>query len=111
VTSFAALKATVSGTAKTIVRINGMLSGCGIMDVGSNTSIFGQGSNSGFTGSGFRVKQGTNVIFRNLKMGPAPTSGDILAFDRSTKSGLITAISSLWGWLVGRMIMTLNLSL
>jgi pectate lyase len=39
VTSCSALEAAVAGTGAKIVRINGMLSGCGIIDVDSNTSI------------------------------------------------------------------------
>jgi pectate lyase len=84
-TSCSALKAAVSGTAKKIVRIESILTGCGILDVGSNTSIFGKGSNSGLKDGGFRVRKGTNVIFQNLKLGPAPKKGDVLAIDQSTK--------------------------
>ncbi|KAH7342476.1 putative pectate lyase B [Rhexocercosporidium sp. MPI-PUGE-AT-0058] len=72
-------------TTKRIVYINGLLSDCGIVDVGSNVSIFGKGTKSGVINSGFRVRQGTNVIFQNLALGPAPPKGDILAIDESTK--------------------------
>jgi len=85
VTSCAALTTAVKGTTAKIVRIESILSGCGIIDVGSNTSIFGKGSNSGLKDGGFRVRKGTNVIFQNLKLGPAPKKGDILAIDQSTK--------------------------
>ncbi|KAH6724482.1 putative pectate lyase B [Leptodontidium sp. 2 PMI_412] len=72
-------------TTKRIVYIDGLLSGCGIVDVGSNVSIFGKGTGSGVTDSGFRVRKGTNVIFQNLALGPAPPKGDILAIDESTQ--------------------------
>lgn len=39
VTTCAALTTAVEGTAKKIVYINGLLSGCGIIDIDSNTSI------------------------------------------------------------------------
>ena len=48
-------------------------------------SCRGEGSTSGLKGSGFRVKKGTNVIFQNLKLGPAPPKGDLIAIDESTK--------------------------
>jgi pectate lyase len=85
VSSCSALAAAVKGTTAKIVRIETILSGCGIVDVGSNTSIFGKGSNSGLKSGGFRVRKGTNVIFQNLKLGPAPAKGDVLAIDQSTK--------------------------
>ncbi|KAL2075887.1 hypothetical protein VTL71DRAFT_830 [Oculimacula yallundae] len=72
-------------TTARIVYIDGLLSDCGIVDVGSNVSIFGKGTKSGVTNSGFRVRKGTNVIFQNLALGPAPPKGDILAIDESTK--------------------------
>lgn len=53
--------------------------------VGSNTSIFGKGTASGVKGTGFRVRQGTNVIFQNLALGPAPAKGDLIALDESTQ--------------------------
>ncbi|PBP24296.1 pectate lyase [Diplocarpon rosae] len=71
VTDCAALTAAVDkkNTAKKIVYIDGLISDCGIVDVGSNTSILGRGAASGVAGTGFRVRKGTNVIFQNLKMG------------------------------------------
>ncbi|KAK6583527.1 hypothetical protein PZA11_004603 [Diplocarpon coronariae] len=86
VSDCAALTAAVDkkNTAKKIVYIDGMLTGCGIVDVGSNTSILGRGAASGVKDTGFRVRKGTNVIFQNLKMGPAPPKGDLIAIDEST---------------------------
>jgi len=79
------LIAAVKGTEAKIVRLETVISGCGIIDVGSNTSILGKGAVSGIKDSGFRVKKGENVIFQNLKLGPAPKKGDVLAIDRTTK--------------------------
>ncbi|PBP22983.1 pectate lyase [Diplocarpon rosae] len=86
VTDCAALTTAVDkkNTAKKIVYIDGLIHDCGIVDVGSNTSILGRGAASGVVGTGFRVRKGTNVIFQNLKMGPAPAKGDLLAIDEST---------------------------
>lgn len=84
-TSCSALKSAVAGTSAKIVRIESILTGCGVLDVGSNTSILGKGASSGLKDGGFRVKKSTNVIFQNLKLGPAPKKGDILAIDKSTK--------------------------
>jgi len=72
-------------TTSRIVYIDGLLSDCGIVDVGSNVSIFGKGAKSGVRNAGFRVRKGTNVIFQNLALGPAPPKGDLLALDESTK--------------------------
>lgn len=87
VTTCDALKAAVDkkNTTPKIVRIESILTGCGIIDVGSNTSILGKGAASGIKDGGFRVRKSTNVIFQNLELGPAPPKGDILAIDESTK--------------------------
>jgi pectate lyase len=87
VTTCAALVAAVDkkSVVKRIVYIDGLLTGCGIVDVGSNVSIFGKGAKSGIKDSGFRVRKNTNVIFQNLSLGPAPPKGDVLAIDESTK--------------------------
>ncbi|CAL3972896.1 unnamed protein product, partial [Diplocarpon coronariae] len=55
VSDCAALTAAVDkkNTAKKIVYIDGMLTGCGIVDVGSNTSILGRGAASGVKDTGF----------------------------------------------------------
>lgn len=83
VTDCAGLKAAVTGTTAAVVKISGSISGCDVIDIGSNKSILGVGSNAGLLTSGFRIKKGTNVIIRNLKLTP-PKKGDALALDRST---------------------------
>ncbi|KAJ5032728.1 uncharacterized protein L3040_009322 [Drepanopeziza brunnea f. sp. 'multigermtubi'] len=72
-------------TSKKIVYIEGMISGCGVVDVGSNTSVLGKGASAGVKDTGFRVRKGENVIFQNLAMGPAPAKSDLLAISESTK--------------------------
>jgi len=83
VTTCAALKTAVTGTTPAVVKISGSISGCGVIDIGSNKSILGIGSNAALLTSGFRIKQGKNVIIRNLKITPDKKK-DALALDRST---------------------------
>ncbi|KAF7327187.1 Polysaccharide lyase family 1 protein [Mycena kentingensis (nom. inval.)] len=85
VTSLAALRAAVlSGTAK-IVQISGIISGDGeTIDIGNHTTVVGIGANSGITGSGFRVKKGTNVILRNLQLSKSPAPTDLIELQTST---------------------------
>jgi pectate lyase len=83
VTSCSALQSAVS--AGGVIRINGFLSGCGIIDLESNTSILGVGSGSGLTGGGFRIKDASNVIIRNLRFSVAVSKGDLLALDGATR--------------------------
>ncbi|KAG8738298.1 hypothetical protein FRC10_007002 [Ceratobasidium sp. 414] len=72
-------------TAAQIVRVSGIIQGDGeVVDVGSNTSILGVGSNSGLTGGGFRVKSKTNVIFRNLRLSSSPAPTDLIAIQLAT---------------------------
>jgi len=40
---------------------------------------------SGLTGGGFRIKDASNVIIRNLNFGVPTSSGDALALDGATK--------------------------
>jgi len=64
VTTLSALRAAVSGTAKKIVRISGIIQGDGeVVDIGSYTTLLGVngGGADGLTNGGLRVKKGTNV--------------------------------------------------
>ncbi|KAG8967323.1 hypothetical protein FRC03_010168 [Tulasnella sp. 419] len=84
VSSLSALRAAVSGTAAKIVRINTIIQGdADEVDIGSNTSILG-GCGGGLTGGGFRVKNGKNVIFRNLKLYKSEAPIDLIAVEGST---------------------------
>ncbi|KAJ7454404.1 pectin lyase-like protein [Mycena latifolia] len=85
VTSLAALRAAVTGATAKIVQISGIITGDGeTIDVGNHTTVVGVGSNSGVTGSGFRVKKGTNVIFRNLQLSKSPAPTDLIELQTST---------------------------
>ncbi|KAI0074407.1 pectin lyase-like protein [Panus rudis PR-1116 ss-1] len=85
VTSLAALRSAVAGTNPKIVQVSGIIQGDGdVVDVGSHTTIIGVGSNSGLTGGGFRVKKGTNVIFRNLNLSKSPHPTDLIELQTAT---------------------------
>ncbi|KAF8174122.1 pectin lyase-like protein [Mycena galopus ATCC 62051] len=85
VTTLAALRAAITGATPKIVQINGIITGDGdTIDVGNHTTVVGIGSNSGVTGGGFRVKKGTNVIFRNLQLSKSPAPTDLIELQTST---------------------------
>ncbi|KAJ6613868.1 pectin lyase-like protein [Mycena sp. CBHHK59/15] len=85
VTSLAALRAAVTGATPKIIEISGIITGDGeTIDVGNHTTVVGIGSNSGVTGGGFRVKKGTNVIFRNLQLSKSPAPTDLIELQTST---------------------------
>ncbi|KAI3391098.1 hypothetical protein diail_7949 [Diaporthe ilicicola] len=85
VTSCAELAAALAGTEAKVVQIDGLLDGCGTLDVESNTSILGVGANSGASGTGFQIKDSTNIILQNLKLGPPPAKGDAIGVESSTQ--------------------------
>ncbi|KAJ7258907.1 pectin lyase-like protein [Mycena rebaudengoi] len=85
VTSLAALRTAVTGATPKIVEISGIITGVANMLIISNsTTVVGIGSNSGVTGGGFRVKKGTNVIFRNLQLSKSPAPTDLIELQTST---------------------------
>lgn len=84
VTDCDALKDAASGDDPAVVHIDGLLSGCGYISVGSNKSLLGVGDASGLEDSGFQVEDVTNVIIRNLILGPAPGGGDLVEIQSST---------------------------
>ncbi|KAJ6564909.1 pectin lyase fold/virulence factor [Mycena vulgaris] len=85
VTSLAALRAAATGVTAKIVQVSGIITGDGeTIDIGSHTTVVGIGSNSGVTGSGFRVKKGTNVIIRNLQLSKSPAPTDLIELQTST---------------------------
>ncbi|KAG8994248.1 hypothetical protein FRB90_000496 [Tulasnella sp. 427] len=84
VSTLADLRTAVAGTTAKIVRLTSIITGDGeVVDVGSNTSVLGS-CGGGLTGSGFRVKEGTNVIFRNLKLYKSPAPTDLIEIQAST---------------------------
>ncbi|NKQ24200.1 pectate lyase family protein [Streptomyces galbus] len=84
VSTLAAFKSAVSGSTAKVVKVNGLLSLSGQVDVGSNTTVLGVGPSSGFTGGGLRLKKVSNVVLRNLNLSK-PVSTDAVTVQASTK--------------------------
>ncbi|KAI8623775.1 polysaccharide lyase family 1 protein [Xylariaceae sp. FL1651] len=83
VTSCSALESAVGNGG--VITISGVLDGCGIIDLGSDTTIIGSGSKSGLTNGGFRIKKQSNVILKNLYFHDPPESKDLVEIQYSTK--------------------------
>jgi pectate lyase len=83
VSSLSAFRTAVTGTTAKVVRVSGLISLSGQVDVGSNTTVVGVGSGSGFTGGGLRVKGQNNVIIRNLVISKA-VGTDAITLQQST---------------------------
>ncbi|MFF4963614.1 polysaccharide lyase family 1 protein [Streptomyces sp. NPDC001037] len=79
-----AFKAAVTGGTAKVVKVNGLISLSGQIDIGSNTTVLGVGSSSGFTGGGLRLKKVTNVVVRNLNLSKAVKT-DAITVQASTR--------------------------
>ncbi|KUI53605.1 putative pectate lyase A [Cytospora mali] len=67
-----------------VITISGVLDGCGVIDLLSDTTVIGAGSQSGLTGGGFRIKKQSNLILRNLYMHDAPEKDDLIQLQYAT---------------------------
>ncbi|RZB19937.1 pectate lyase [Streptomyces sp. F001] len=85
VSTLDAFRSAVSGNAAKIVRVNGLISLSGQVDIGSNTTVLGVGSSSGFTGGGLRLKEVSNVVVRNLNISKPVAPADGITVQASTK--------------------------
>ncbi|KAG6354551.1 hypothetical protein INS49_004568 [Diaporthe citri] len=85
VSSCADLEAAIAGEEAKVVQIDGVVADCGTLEVGSNTSLLGVGAESGASGTGFRIKDSTNIIIQNLKIGPPPAKADAIDVESSTQ--------------------------
>ncbi|MGW1668342.1 pectate lyase family protein [Streptomyces sp. NPDC002324] len=85
VSTLAAFKAAVTGDTAKVVRVSGLISLSGQVDLGSNTTVLGVGSSSGFTGGGLRIKERTNVVVRNLNISKPVAPADGITVQESTK--------------------------
>ena len=85
VSTLAAFKTAVTGNTAKVVKVNGLISLSGQVDVGSNTTVLGVGSSSGFTGGGLRLKKVTNVVVRNLNISKPVAPADGITVQASTK--------------------------
>jgi len=85
VTTLAAFQAAVAGDSAKVVKVSGLLPLTGQVDIGSNTTVLGVGSGSGFTGGGLRLKEATNVIIRNLAISKPRKPSDGVTVQESTR--------------------------
>ncbi|MFD5636443.1 polysaccharide lyase family 1 protein [Streptomyces sp. NPDC127077] len=85
VTTLAAFKTAVTGDTAKVVKVSGLISLSGQVDIGSNTTVLGVGSASGFTGGGLRLKKVTNVVVRNLNISKPVAPADGITVQASTK--------------------------
>jgi pectate lyase len=85
VSTLSAFKTAVAGGSAKVVKVNGLLSLSGQVDIGSNTTVVGVGSSSGFTGGGLRLKKVTNVVIRNLNISKPVAPADGITVQASTK--------------------------
>lgn len=85
VTTLDAFRAAVTGSTPKVVRVSGLIPLSGQVDVGSNTTVLGVGSSSGFTGGGLRLKKVTNVVVRNLGISKPVAPSDGITVQASTK--------------------------
>ncbi|KAI1261104.1 polysaccharide lyase family 1 protein [Xylariaceae sp. FL1019] len=68
-----------------VITISGVLDGCDIIDLASDTTVIGSGSQSGLTNGGFRIKEQSNVILRNLYFHDPPESKDLVEIQYSSQ--------------------------
>ncbi|MFE4628734.1 pectate lyase family protein [Streptomyces mirabilis] len=85
VSTLDAFKAAVTGDTAKVVRVNGLITLSGQVGIGSNTTVLGAGSSSGFTGGGLRLKKVTNVVVRNLNISKPLKPADGITVQASTK--------------------------
>ncbi|KAI0517070.1 polysaccharide lyase family 1 protein [Xylaria bambusicola] len=68
-----------------VITISGVLDGCGIIDLASDTTVIGSGSRSGLTNGGLRIKRASNVILKNLYFHNPPKGKDLVEIQYSSK--------------------------
>jgi len=85
VSTLDAFKSAVTGSSSKVVKVSGLISLSGQVDIGSNTTVLGVGSASGFTGGGLRLKKVTNVVVRNLNISKPVAPADGITVQASTK--------------------------
>lgn len=76
---------TAAAKAGGVIKVKGTLTGCGVVVLGSNTSVLGVGRDAGLTDGGFRIKKASNIIVRNLKLYRPPVGADLIDIEESTK--------------------------
>ncbi|AEN09222.1 MULTISPECIES: polysaccharide lyase family 1 protein [unclassified Streptomyces] len=85
VSTLAAFTSAVSGDSAKTVKVSGLITLSGQVDVGSNTTVLGVGSSSGFTGGGLRLKGESNIVIRNLNISKPLAPSDGITVQNSTR--------------------------
>ncbi|MET9847615.1 pectate lyase family protein [Streptomyces ossamyceticus] len=85
VSTLAAFRSAVAGDAAKVVRVSGLISLSGQVDIGSHTTVLGVGASSGFTGGGLRIKEKTDVVVRNLNISKPVAPADGITVQESTR--------------------------
>ncbi|MEE1789697.1 polysaccharide lyase family 1 protein [Streptomyces sp. BE308] len=85
VSTLAAFTAAVSGDTAKTVKVDGLITLSGQVDIGSNTTVLGVGSSAGFTGGGLRLKNASNIVVRNLNISKPVAPADGITVQNSTK--------------------------
>ncbi|KAI1433481.1 polysaccharide lyase family 1 protein [Xylaria sp. CBS 124048] len=67
-----------------VITVSGVLDGCDVIDLSSDTTVLGSGSMSGLTNGGFRIKEQSNVVLRNLYFHDPPEGKDLVEVQYST---------------------------
>ncbi|KAK2752794.1 hypothetical protein FQN55_005926 [Onygenales sp. PD_40] len=68
-----------------VIKVNGMLDGCGVLRPLADTSIIGVGATSGLSNGGLKIRQVSNVILRNLIFDVSPEGEDAVSLDEATQ--------------------------
>ncbi|KAL2105075.1 hypothetical protein VUR80DRAFT_9062 [Thermomyces stellatus] len=68
-----------------VIQISGTLDGCDIIDLNGDTTVIGVGADAGITNGGFRIKEASNVIIRNLNFHNPPEGKDLVSLDQATQ--------------------------
>ncbi|SPF04165.1 pectate lyase family protein [Streptomyces sp. MA5143a] len=85
VSTLAAFRSAVAGDTAKVVRVSGLISLSGQVDLGSHTTVLGVGASSGFTGGGLRIKEKTDVVVRNLNISKPVAPADGITVQESTR--------------------------
>ncbi|WP_169800362.1 pectate lyase family protein [Streptomyces torulosus] len=85
VSTLAAFTSAVAGDTAKVVRVSGLISLSGQVDIGSRTTVLGVGASSGFTGGGLRIKEKTDVVVRNLNISKPVAPADGITVQESTR--------------------------
>ncbi|MDG5805923.1 polysaccharide lyase family 1 protein [Streptomyces ossamyceticus] len=85
VSTLAAFRSAVAGDTAKVVRVSGLISLSGQVDIGSHTTVLGMGASSGLTGGGLRIKEKTDVVVRNLHISKPVAPADGITVQESTR--------------------------